>query len=150
MTKPRINIHISREAERLLDKAAGRGVTKTSLVDAAIKQLLAPKDDRSETAALVRRLDRMTRQMERLADDGAAQTETLALYVLYYLCITPPLPENSRAGAEALGRQRFEHFIGQVGDRLMGKERYVDSLLAHMGLEETPAPKANNRQEAVQ
>ncbi|PQA89237.1 CopG family transcriptional regulator [Hyphococcus luteus] len=150
MTKPRINIHISREAERLLDKAAGPGVTKTSLVDAAIKQLLAPKDDKSETAALVRRLDRMTRQMERLADDGAAQTETLALYVLYYLCITPPLPENSRAGAEALGRQRFEHFIGQVGDRLMGKERYVDSLLAHMGLEETSAPKATTPLEAVQ
>ena len=150
MTKPRINIHISREAERLLDKAAGPGVTKTSLVDAAIKHLLAPKDDKSETAALVRRLDRMTRQMERLADDGAAQTETLALYVLYYLCITPPLPEHSRAGAEALGRQRFEHFIGQVGDRLMGKERYVDSLLAHMGLEETPEPQRSARLEAVQ
>lgn len=150
MTKPRINIHISREAERLLDKASGPGVTKTSLVDAAIKQLLAPKDDKSEMAAIVRRLDRMTRQMERLADDGAAQTETLALYILYYLCITPPLPENSRAGAEALGRQRFEHFISQVGDRLMGKERYVDSLLAYMGLEEAPAPKAKPHLEAVQ
>jgi hypothetical protein len=150
MTKPRINIHISREAERLLERAAGPGVTKTSLVDAAIKTLLGPKDDKNEVAAIVSRLDRMTRQMERLADDAAAQTETLALYVLYYLCITPPLPEEARAGAEALGRQRFDHFITQVGDRLLGKERYVETLLSQMGLE-APRPQiAEERAETVQ
>ncbi len=150
MAKTRINIHISRDAECLLERAAGPGVTKTSLVDAAIKNLLAPKDERSEIAAIVSRLDRMTRQMERLADDAAAQTETLALYILYYLCITPPLPEESRAGAEALGRQRFERFIGQVGDRLMGKERYVETLLSHMGLEAPRAHVADERAETVQ
>ena len=150
MTKPRINIHISREAELLLDRAAGPGVTKTSLVDAAIKNLLAPKNDESKVTAIVSRLDRITRQMERLADDAAAQTETLALYVLYYLCITPPLPEEARAGAEALGRRRFDHFISQVGDRLMGKERYVETLLSHMGLEASRPQIAEERAEAVQ
>src|SRR5690606_31478160 len=108
------------------------------------------KDGKSEIAAIVSRLDRMTRQMERLADDAAAQTETLALYILYYLCITPPLPEEARAGAEALGRQRFDHFIAQVGGRLLGKERYVDTLLFHMGLE-APRPQiAEERAETVQ
>jgi hypothetical protein len=136
MAKPRINIHISPEAAKLLDHACHRGAsTKASIVDAALKLLLAPKSDDRELTVLIKRFDKMTRAMERLADDATAQSETLALYVLYYLCITPPLPEQSRAGAEALGRKRFEHFIGQVGDRLMGKERYGDALLDHMGLE---------------
>jgi hypothetical protein len=85
--------------------------------------------------------------MERLADDASAQTETLALYILYYLCITPPLPEQNRAAAEALGQKRFERFISQVGDRLMGKERFTDSLLEHMGL---TAATSEQRGEAVQ
>ncbi len=136
MPKPRINIHISHEAAKLLDHATHHeNSTKASIVDAALKQLLAPTSETRELTILIKRFDKMTRAMERLADDGAAQSETLALYVLYYLCITPPLPEQSRAGAEALGRKRFEHFIGQVGDRLMGKERYGDALLSHMGLE---------------
>ena len=32
------------------------------------------------------------RAAERIADETTAQTETLALFILYYLCITPPLP----------------------------------------------------------
>jgi len=136
MAKPRINIHISHEAAKLLDHACHQGAsTKASIVDAALKLLLAPNSDDRELTILIKRFDKLTRAMERLADDATAQSETLALYVLYYLCITPPLPEQLRAGAEALGRKRFEHFIGQVGDRLMGKERYGDALLDHMGLE---------------
>lgn len=146
MTKPRVHIHISHEALKLLEGAVQqRGVSKTALVDAAIKELLGPKNINDERAAIAKRLDRLTRAMERMADDAAAQTETLALFVLYYLCITPPLPESAKASSEALGRQRFEHFINQVGDRLMGKERYTDALLDAMGLEvpsEKPELKA--------
>ncbi|GAB4531852.1 MAG: hypothetical protein Kow00133_20400 [Amphiplicatus sp.] len=158
MTKPRINIHVSEKAASLLAQAAAApGASKASIVDAALLSLLAPKSDDREYAAILKRLDRMTRAMERLAGDAAAQTETLALYILYYLCITPPLPDGARAAAEALGRRRFNHFIAQVGDRLMGKERYTDALLAAMGLENTgensPAAKASmngHSQEAVQ
>lgn len=132
MAKPRINIHVTPEAEKLLRKAAGEGASKASIVDAALKHLLAPQTDQREFAVLAKRLDKMTRAMERLADDSAAQTETLALYILYYLCITPPLPDDLRAGAEALGRQRFEHFIAQVGERLAGTASYTDALLEHI------------------
>jgi Arc/MetJ-type ribon-helix-helix transcriptional regulator len=136
MAKPRIHVHVTKEAETLLRRAVAEGAaSKAAVVDAAIKALLDKTHDERELATFSRRLDKLTRAMERLADDAAAQTETLALYILYYLCITPPLPDSTRAGAEALGRKRFEHFISQVGDRLMGKERYTESLLAAMGLE---------------
>ena len=137
MTTLRLHIILSEETAKLLEGACVQtGATKTSLVEAAIKELLDKKSDDRELAKLVHRLDKMSRAMDRLAGDASAQTETLALYILYYLCITPPLPESTRASCEALGRKRFDHFITQVGDRLMGKERYGEALLNYMGLEE--------------
>ena len=93
MKKARLQVRLGEKAETLLSRAAERpGVTKASIVEAAIVELLNPKEDSQEYAALIKRLDKLTRAMERLADDASAQTETLALYILYYLCITPPLP----------------------------------------------------------
>lgn len=148
MKKARLQVRLGEKAETLLSRAAERpGVTKASIVEAAIVELLSPKEDSQEYAALIKRLDKLTRAMERLADDASAQTETLALYILYYLCITPPLPEQNRAAAEALGQKRFERFISQVGDRLMGQERFTDTLLEHMGL---TTATSEQRGEAVQ
>ncbi len=148
MKKARLQVRLGEKAETLLSRAAERpGVTKASIVEAAIVELLNPKEDSQEYAALIKRLDKLTRAMERLADDASAQTETLALYILYYLCITPPLPEQNRAAAEAMGQKRFERFISQVGDRLMGQERFTDTLLEHMGLN---AATSEQRGEAVQ
>ena len=148
MKKARLQVRLGEKAETLLSRAAERpGVTKASIVEAAIIELLNPKEDSHEYAALIKRLDKLTRAMERLADDASAQTETLALYILYYLCITPPLPEQNRAAAEALGQKRFERFISQVGDRLMGQERFTDTLLEHMGL---TAATSEQRGETVQ
>lgn len=135
MSKIRINIHVTPEADILLRRAVRDGAaSKASVVDAAIKELLDPRKSESTLSKIVQRLDKLTRAMERMADEGIAQTETLALFVLYYLCITPPLPETARAGAEAIGRKRFDHFIAQVGQRLLGKERYTDALLASIDL----------------
>jgi hypothetical protein len=138
MTKPRINIHVTPEADALLRRAVQDGAaSKAAIVDAAIKELLDRSADERVLSKIAQRLDKLTRAMERMADEATAQTETLALFVLYYLCVTPPLPETVRAGAEALGRKRFEHFIAQVGQRLTGKERYTDALLATIDLVRT-------------
>lgn len=145
MTKPRINIHVTPEADELLKRAvAGGAASKAAVVDAAIKQLLDAKADERALQRIAQRLDKLTRAMERMADEGIAQTETLALFVLYYLCVTPPVPESLRGGAEAAGRKRFEHFIGQVGARLAGKERTTDAILATINL---IRPSADEREE---
>ena len=134
-SKRRINIHISQEAARLLKRTVADGsASKGAVVDDALKLLLGDKAEEAELAKLNVRIAKLTRAMERVADETTAQTETLALFILYYLCITPPLPESSRASAEALGRKRFDHFIGQVGDRLLGKESYTNDVLARIDL----------------
>lgn len=143
MVQLRLHIVLAEETARLLEAACLQtGATKTSLVETALVELLEKKSDQRALAAMVKRLDKMSRAIERLAGDASAQTETLALYILYYFCITPPLPESARASSEALGRKRFEYFIAQVGDRLSGKERYGDALLDHMGLEERDSERA--------
>lgn len=136
MTKRRLSIRLTPEADRLLLSAVRTGsATKSGVVDAAIKELLGEKSEERELAKLSARLNKLTRAMERLADDATAQTESLALFILYYLCITPPLPDASRGAAEALGRKRFDHFVTQVAERLLGRERYADALLAKIDLE---------------
>lgn len=145
MSKPRINIHVTPEADALLKRAVADGAaSKAAVVDAAIKQLLDSKADERALQRIAQRLDKLTRAVERMADEGIAQTETLAVFVLYYLCVTPPVPESLRGGAEAAGRKRFEHFIGQVGARLAGKERTTDAILATINL---IRPNADEREE---
>lgn len=133
--KRRVSIYLTPEAERLLTRAVeDRGASMSGVVEAALTALLGDKSRNSELALLGERVTKLARAAERIADETTAQTETLALYILYYLCITPPLPDASRDAAEAMGRKRFDRFIGQVSERLLGKESYTDEVLARIDL----------------
>ena len=46
--------------------------------------------------------------MNRLERDLGIATETLALFVRYFLTVTPPLPNTDQDAARALGRERFD------------------------------------------
>jgi hypothetical protein len=67
---------------------------------------------------VVRRLDRLTRQGERLERDLWIAAETLALFIRFWLTVTPPLPEIAQAAAQAKGRERFDSFLETLGRRL--------------------------------
>jgi len=133
--KRRVSIYLTPEADRLLTRAVeDRGASMSGVVEAAITTLLGDRARNSELVLLSERMNKLARAAERIADETTAQTETLALYILYYLCITPPLPDASRDAAEASGRKRFDRFIGQVSERLLGKESYTDDVLARIDL----------------
>ena len=119
MAKPRINVHITRDVWRRLDHATQRpGVTKAAIVDAALAAFLSPEAEERRDALILRRLDRVDRRAARLERALTVTAETLALFVRYYLTMTPPLPEQDRRAAQALGRERFEGFIEQLAKRL--------------------------------
>jgi len=42
----------------------------------------------------------------------------LALFVRFWLTITPPLPADAQAAAQLKGRQRYEGFVEALGRRL--------------------------------
>ena len=79
---------------------------------------LTPDDADRREATLVRRLDLLTRQGERLERDLWVAAETLALFIRFWLTVTTPLPEGAQAAAQAKGRERFDSFLQTVGRRL--------------------------------
>ncbi len=126
----RICSYISDASGDLLDAAARKpGVTKSAILDEALSLYLGPKRDQSLDAALMRRLDRLTRRQGVIERDVAIATETIALFVRYFLTITPPLPQAEQEAAKMLGRERFQVFVAQVGRRLGSDRRLVSEVL---------------------
>ena len=70
------------------------------------------------SANVVRRLDRLTRAIERLERDFYISTEALALFVKFWLTTTPPLSDTMRDAAQAKGRECYEGFVDALGRRL--------------------------------
>ncbi|MEM9761261.1 MAG: CopG family transcriptional regulator [Pseudomonadota bacterium] len=146
MAKPRINVHITREVWKRLDLATQRpGVTKAAIVDAALAAFLSPEAEERRDALILRRLDRVDQRAERLERDLTVTAETLALFVRYYLTMTPPLPEQDRRAAQALGRERFEGFLDQVTKRLATGSKLSAQVLVgdtdDDGVSEAPDPE---------
>ncbi len=71
----------------------------------------------------------MSRQLDRADRDLSIMAETIALFVRYYLTITPPLPSGDQDAARALGRERFEMFVAQVGKRVASGGRLVADIM---------------------
>lgn len=116
--KVRQNLYIDRKiADALEAIAAGPGGNKSRLVNDALAAWLARRGSHEIDDLLKVRLDRMSRELATLRRDGEVLRESLSLFVRYQLTVTAPLPDGDRA-ALALGRDRFEAFVGQVGRQL--------------------------------
>lgn len=119
MTKVRLSVYLDPETMAQVAELAGRKNQSRSLIaEAAIASFLTPDDSDRREAALVRRLDLLTRQGERLERDLLIATEAIALFIRFWLTVTPPLPESAQLAAQAKGRERFELFLESLGRRL--------------------------------
>jgi hypothetical protein len=119
MTKVRLSVYLDPEIMAQVAELAGRKNQSRSLIaEAAIASFLTPDDADRREAALVRRLDLLTRQGERLERDLLIATEAIALFIRFWLTVTPPLPESAQLAAQAKGRERFELFLETLGRRL--------------------------------
>lgn len=120
MSQYRLNLFIPHEhAKRLDELAAKKGVSKSSIVAAALASWLSPDAGDQREVAIAKRLDRLTRQFERLERDQNIEIETLALFVRYYLTVSTPIPEAHQEAARAQGKARFEQFVEQLVRHLM-------------------------------
>jgi hypothetical protein len=120
MSQARLNLFIQPEHARRLDElATKKGVSKSSIVAAALASWLSPDAGDQREAAIAKRLDRLSRQFERLERDQNIQIETLALFVRYYLTVSTPVAEAHQEAAKAQGKARFEQFVEQLGRHLM-------------------------------
>jgi len=130
MTKKRYTIYLPRPLAQKLDLVARqRHGAKSAIVEEALHVQLEPVQHAGIESAMTRRLDELSKAIAAVGRDVAIATETLALFVRYFLTITPALPQSEQESARLLGRERFEVFVAQVGQRLAGDVRLVSEVL---------------------
>jgi hypothetical protein len=119
MRKARLSVYLDPDMMAQLTELADRKDQPKSLIaEAAILSFLTPDDSDRREAVVTRRLDLLNRQGERLERDLSIVAETLALFIRFWLTVTPPLPQSAQAAAQATGRERFESFLEALGRRL--------------------------------
>jgi hypothetical protein len=120
--------------EKLEALAKKPGASKSAILADAIIAWLNRRGSHELDERFGQRLNRLSAQLNRIERDGQVLLETLALFVRYQLTVTAPLPEPDSA-ARAVGRDRFQAFVDQVGRQIAGGGR---TLNAKPDGEETP------------
>jgi len=115
-------------ATRLADYAARTRVPQALVVEAALASHLSPDGADRLEAALARRLDRMTRQMELIERHVTISNEALAVFVRFWLTSTPALPDAALAAAQTKGRERYDGFVEALGRRLARGRKLADEV----------------------
>lgn len=127
--RSRMNVYFPREMlKQIADLADRKGLSRSAVVEAAVASFLSPDGSDRMEAAFTRRLDRLTRQVQRLERDVGISAETLALFIRFWLTITPPLPENAQSSAQIKGRERFEGFVETLGRRLQKGQSFLREI----------------------
>ncbi len=116
--KFRQNLYIDQALSDALDDLARKpGTNKSQIVSDALAAYLARKGTKEIDDLLKGRLDRISREIGHARRDIEVLLESLSLFVRYQLTVTAPLPEADKA-AQAIGRERFQRFVDQVGRQL--------------------------------
>jgi hypothetical protein len=117
--KTRLNCYFSPDvADRLGELSARQGVHRSQLVEAAVASFLSPDALDRREAAYVRRLDRLSRQVEKLERHLIISLESHALFVRFWLSVTRPLSDSAQDAARAQGAKRYQDYIEALGRRL--------------------------------
>ena len=128
--RDRLNLSLPAELiGRINEIAVRKRVTRSAVVEAAVESFLSPDHADMQEAALTRRLDRLSRQIARLERDQRITTETLALFVRFWLTITPPVAPEQQAAAQAKGRERFDGFVETLGKRVQKGRWFTDEVV---------------------
>lgn len=127
--RSRMNVYFPPEMlKQIADLADRKGLSRSAVVEAAVASFLSPDGSDRMEAAFTRRLDRLTRQVQRLERDVGISAETLALFIRFWLTITPTLPEDAQSAAQIKGRERFEGFVETLGRRLQKGQSFLKEI----------------------
>ena len=125
----RMNVYFPPEMlVQIAEFADRQKLSRSAIVEAAVASFLSPDGADRREAAFARRLDRLSRQMQRLERGVGISTEALALFVRFWLTVTPPLPNEAQSAAQAKGRERYEGFIEALGRRIQKGQSLLDEI----------------------
>lgn len=115
-------------SRQLADYAARKRVSQASVVETAIASFLSPDGSERLEAAFSRRLDRISRQLDKLDYHVEVGNEAFALYLQRWLLVTPALPGEAMNAARAHAEKRFDHFVEALARRLETDRHLSDEL----------------------
>lgn len=125
----RMNVYFPPDLLRQVTQLADhKKLSRSAIVEAAVASFLSPDGADKREAAFTRRLDRLSRQIQRLERDLGITAETLALFIRFWLTTTPPLPNDAQAAAQAKGRERYEGFVEALGRRLQTGQSFLREI----------------------
>jgi hypothetical protein len=140
--KIKLTVYVSRIVAEQLDFACkDKTKNKSKLTETALAQLLNPKTEYQLDTAMPRRLDRLTRDVGVINRHQQIVIESLGLFIRNYLIMSPPLPPSEQQAAQALGHQRFQRFIEQLGRRLASTTTFANEITEHLA-SQSPKPNA--------
>ena len=160
--KPRIHTYVSDlNFARVHELAKRPGYSLCGIVDDALTEYLSGTKENEREAVFARRLDRLSRQLDRLEQKDTVHGETLALYIRYFLMVTPQLPSSQLDVARAKGEEQFDQFLEQLGRDLQSGKRSLQTAVdevvagasdffseAELERLHVPAPDRSTKEEA--
>ncbi len=139
--KIKLTVYVSRIVAEQLDFACkDRTKNKSKLTETALSQLLNPKTEDQLNTAMPRRLDRLTRDVGVINRHQQIVIESLGLFIRHYLITSLPLPPSEQQAAQAIGQQRFQRFIEQLGRRLASTTTFANEIIDQLA---SHSPKLN-------
>ncbi|HVT25481.1 MAG TPA: CopG family transcriptional regulator [Rhizomicrobium sp.] len=118
---------LSKRLEVLADKP---GATMSNVVNDALRDYFERKGADALDDRFGERLDGIAKRLNLIERDQRVTLESLALYIRYQLMVSRPVPDAQAAALQALGNQRFQTFIEEVGRRIATGKGTIFDLAA--------------------
>jgi len=121
----RLHPYVDRElGKRLAEYSAASGIALSTVVQSALRHL----DRTSDTALILRRLDRLGRADARAHRDLELLSEAFAVWVRLWFAHTPSVSDDAEESARRTAERRFAQFVEHVVERFTGGHRFLDDL----------------------
>lgn len=118
----RLPIHMVQQIKYV---AKERGISEGSIVEAALRDYLG-KTEHEEI--LLKKSDRISRQVEMLRRENKATLEVLSSFIRVYLTHAQDIPEHEKTNAELKGARKFARFMELVAKALEENKPFFDEL----------------------
>jgi hypothetical protein len=111
---------------RLKAYAARVGSRDSAIVNVALEQYL---DKSSDTALILRRLDRLTRRIGRVQRELDGLTELITTWAQVWFVHTPQLSPEARRTAQESAVRRYAEMFDYLRKKMTGPKRFLIDLL---------------------
>lgn len=118
----RLPIHM---VQQLKYVSKERGVTEGSIVEAAVRNYLGKTENED---VVLKKIDRMSRQIDKLRKENKAMLEVVSSFVRVYLTHTQEIPEHQKREAENKGSRKFARFMELVAKNLESSKPFFEEL----------------------